>query len=101
MLTDVNTKEFWEQVKKEYRPTQQEYAFCGTSKTFSAMWNDCDNTREQEVMKFAHRFIVKSKLNKLFNISRIFLFESIGYAEIEVRIQIRRDFLDYMINKFS
>lgn len=103
MLTDINTKEFWEQVKKEYNPQGTATSICSWSDTFSNMWNDWDRLDRPDhiVMKYADEFLTTYKINQFCipYTGHIFLFNDvIGY---ENKIKIRVDFLDYMINKLS
>lgn len=102
MLTDINTKEFWEQVKKEYKPNSLvEFGFCGSSSTFRTMWSETDNElrKDYDVMLHAQNFL-EAYSSDSYSISTQYLFEPMINDTLDCRIKIRKDFLDYMINKF-
>ena len=100
MLTDVNTKEFWEQVKKEYQPDGYKYGLCCSSDTFSTMWNILTPHSPDETVIEQARVFVSEKSITVKYISVGYLFDDSSITT-EQHVQIRRDFLDYMINKFS
>lgn len=83
----VQSKEFWLKVKEEYRPQQGPY-ICNTSETFKEAWHTKD------------RWIIQ-------NYAELFSSDDLGVMflyliEDKVKeIQVRKDFITHMINKFS
>lgn len=84
---NVQSKEFWLKVKEEYRPEYSPY-ICSTSPTFKSAWHSKDRcTIESNAELFSSHelgfillYLIEDKVTK---------------------IQVRKDFIDHMINKYS
>jgi len=90
---NVESKEFWLKVKEEYKPDLS-HLICYTSNEFRIKW-------EREV---SYNFIAQEALKFLkddrFEVALHVLFFC-PHAPKEEKIQVRKDFIDHMINKFS
>ena len=89
----LETKEFWEQVKSEYK-TMGTFFLCGSSDLFQEYWSN--SSTRKVIQSHATDFIDKNYLNNKFYIGDSFVF--VGDSDAR---EIRLLFLDYMINKFS
>lgn len=94
---EVNSKAFWEKVKEEYRPNKTGYTFiCSQSSTFEEVWS---NLKKRKAIKNLGKKYL-SNIDSDFYIG----FETLFNSEKEMDstfIEIRKDFIDWCIAKFS
>lgn len=84
---NVQSKEFCLKVKEEYNAEHNPY-ICKTSPTFKEAWHSKD------------RFLIQNnaELFSSYELGVMFLYL---IEERETEIQVRKDFIDHMINKYS
>ena len=86
----VECKEFWEKVKREYSPTVH-YELCNNSKTFKKEWD----LHDEQIKIIAAEFLNDTKITGVhIGISWLFL-------RSDKKIEIRKQFIDYCIQKYS
>jgi hypothetical protein len=92
---DINTKEFWLTVKIEYRPEENRF-ICQTSETFKSAWN----YKRFEIKQQAQTFLNEKYK---FEIGNLIIFMPIDDDNCtnSQKIDVRNDFINYMINKFK
>lgn len=89
---NIETKEFWEKVKEEYKPLSSFY-ICHYSETFCKIWNDFTEPRQdKKIVAHANVFLKTKGYDIRCTVSALFTTPD---------IEIRKEFIDYMINKFS
>lgn len=98
-------KAFWETVKEEYKPTKEDYFLCESSPTFKVTWL-LSQLRINEIKILARQFLSiekYAKYNEDFKVgsSVLFMFTGPYMWPVEQRIQIRKDFLNWVINETS
>jgi len=95
---DVNSLEFWEKVKDEYRPRTFSF-ICFCSPVFSSAWNDKNGFIE--IRHLARTFISESKIKSLDihsgDINTLFLYWGSLYTNIELKVK----FIDWCIERFK
>lgn len=98
-------KKFWETVQQEYKPTKEDYFLCESSPTFKDVWL-LSQVRINEIKILARQFLSNeeyAKYNEDFKVGSgvLFMFTGPYMWPIEQRIQIRKDFLNWIINETS
>ena len=92
---NVRSKEFWMKVKEEYKPDYS-WFICDTSEVFRIQWNNVTTSRE--IIKEEAKLFIK---DDSFEIGIGVLFtRAMDIRKVKL-IQIRKDFIDHMINKYS
>jgi uncharacterized phage-like protein YoqJ len=92
----VESLEFWQKVKEEYRPLRH-FSICFTSSTFSKAWNKPDSYTEKSILKLADEFKTIHKLKISIGIADLFELNKTKYNEMKLRV----NFIDYCIAKYS
>ena len=90
---NVKSKDFWLKVKEEYQPKANHY-LCHNSNSFNLAWNN--NLTRKEIKEEAELFCVDKDLN----VGSRVLFYTRFFGK-KPKIQIRKQFIDHMINKYS
>lgn len=94
---NVQTKEFWLKVKEEYNPKKNApidiSSICDTSPTFRKMWNNVEDTRE-DFLVIEHAELFLKEINYDAKCGTFYLFNNED-------TELRKQFIDHMINKFS
>jgi hypothetical protein len=101
----MHNKEFWLKVQKEYlewleleSTIKDQYAIhiCSGSKTFDEYYSQSSITEQEPLREAARKFLNQSKYKKT-KIGYVSLFSIVGKTK-ENNIEIRKDFLNFMIN---
>lgn len=93
---DVNTKAFWQKVKDEYK-VGTSYSICSSSITFRDAWKF--NLRSKETIReLAEHFLISCKEVRKVELGFSWLFECHSF---DYGVKIRKDFIDWCIQKFS
>ena len=95
---NIESKQFWEQVKKEYNPNIIDYFICDSSVTFSRNYVLDLNYK---INLLAHDFIKCINKNKFYIGVGILFLADVNEADVNERIKIRIDFIDWCIKKYS
>lgn len=93
----IETKEFWEQVKKEYKPTLSFSFICITSDTFNKFWK---GGYKEDILKLGLEFLTYKCIEEPYK--TIGGYDCLFYSDsIEEIISMRKEFIDWCINKFN
>lgn len=97
MQNNIESPEFWEQVKKEFLAKECRN-FCAASDEFKKLWWDA--TTENMILGFANDFLESNTAYKMFSVgvTNLFYSQSLERDNGLYRL-VRLRFLDYMINR--
>lgn len=96
MNTNINSPEFWEQVKKDFENSNAEY-ICHASELFEQEWNTHES---RGLIKWdAEDFLSKRIKWKIFEIGFRSLFCHKENSDHNYYRPLRLEFLNYMINR--
>jgi hypothetical protein len=91
---NIESKQFWEQVKKEYKPNEF-FSICINSPTFEFAWNELN---KKQIQKLAQEFIFYNfKYHGTYLGNNWLFLRHSGELDKEIRI----DFIDWCIKKYS
>jgi hypothetical protein len=96
----INTPEFWEQVKQEYKPENNPEhlsSFCFNSHTFSEVWNN-NACMKIHIQSHAKSFLNQGGFNDI-QLGGTFLFFYIHGHSLQKMRAVRHAFIEYMIEK--
>ncbi len=98
-------KDFWLKLKEDYKPDllgKSPFGFCYFSNEFESLWL---STQDQNVIDLANQFLKSEKgqpFSNLFHTDSGFLFVNFIKDEtIQNRIEVRKQFLDWVISNYE
>lgn len=95
---NINSLNFWQQVKREYIKSTYFIFLCFCSDSFNKEYGKSFE-RRRHIIKNAQEFILKNNI-KNFKVTESVLFSSDEKIETEA-VKIRLKFINYMIKKLS